>query len=124
MNCLKQLYLPNQLKSRVHCTLDRPLLPTQVDIVIDQHHGSTVALEATSERLQASKIKLAPTLSQRIKELSAKNSQLRLEVSYHMQLQDATRPFHNMVRQAVDELEILKATLLEFESIKQQVYKE
>jgi regulator of replication initiation timing len=65
------------------------MAPTAVDLEIRRHHGNTVALEATSERLQASKKAPISDLTQRIYELTKENGQLRLEIKY---LQENLQP--------------------------------
>lgn len=69
-----------------------------VDFVIGLHGGSTVAFEATAERVQASKKGPTPTPLQRIEQLSVDNGNLRHEISYLLR-------WHNAARALKQELE-------------------
>jgi regulator of replication initiation timing len=56
------------------------MAPTAVDLEIGRCQGKTVALEATPERLLASKNAPIPDLPERIHELTKENGQLRVEI--------------------------------------------
>jgi hypothetical protein len=133
MNPPKQLHRPNQQKQRTppsHGPLRPtpvgppsptpvgPPRPTPVDIIIGQHSGSTVALEATQEYLQASKNKPVPTLEQRIEELSAENGRLRHEMLYFQHMHDPMEEFQKEVRRG---LEIIQNAVEYLEKIQQQL---
>ncbi|KAI9763355.1 MAG: hypothetical protein M1840_000547 [Geoglossum simile] len=68
---------------------DRPPPLTSIDIEIGRNRGSSVALEASPARLQASKKTPIPSLSQRIEELTKENGNLRQEVLFHQKMQTA-----------------------------------
>jgi hypothetical protein len=126
MRPLKQPRRHNQQKSPTNAASNGELYPTPVgplpltpvDNIIGQHHGSTVALDATPERLQASKSKPIPTLTQRIEQLSVENGNLRCEISYTRRLYDAGVELEHKARLA---REILDAVLSDFEAIQRQV---
>jgi hypothetical protein len=84
---------------------DKPVAPTPVDIEINRHRGTTVAVEATTERLQASKRAPVPDLAQRIQELTRENGRLRLEIAYHQNMQKNTPDFIEDVKFVVERLE-------------------
>ncbi|KAF2818122.1 hypothetical protein CC86DRAFT_309878 [Ophiobolus disseminans] len=63
-----------------------PPAPTPIDIEIANHNGSTVAIEATPERVQAAKKMPTPSLSQMIEQLTWQNGQLRSEIDYHQRM--------------------------------------
>lgn len=63
-----------------------PPAPAAIDIEIANHSGSTVAIEATPERVQAAKKMPTPSLSQMIEQLTWQNGQLRSEIDYHQRL--------------------------------------
>lgn len=85
--------------------LDGPPPPNPIDIEIGRNNGSTVALEATPERVQASKRMPIPTLSQRIEELTRENSHLRQEVAYHQRLQRPMRDLQRGLESAMRKLQ-------------------
>ncbi|RDL30202.1 uncharacterized protein BP5553_10480 [Venustampulla echinocandica] len=70
---------------------DKPIAPTAIDIEIGRHCGKTVALEATTEYLQASKRAPTPELSERIHELTKENGQLRLEIKYQQEREEVLK---------------------------------
>jgi hypothetical protein len=61
---------------------DKPKPPAPVDLAIARHNGTSTALEATPERLQASKKESYTSLSQREEELTRENGHLRGEIRY------------------------------------------
>tara|TARA_R110002033_G_scaffold163343_1_gene200334 strand:- start:298 stop:654 length:357 start_codon:yes stop_codon:yes gene_type:complete len=70
-----------------------------VDRIISLHHGSTTAIEATPERLQATKQYPKATLPERIEELQRQNSSLTHEVAYYREMEQYRQEFeHDMVR--------------------------
>jgi hypothetical protein len=84
---------------------DKPVPPNPVDDEIARNHGTSVALEATTERLQGSKKVPSPTPAERIHELTEENGQLRLEVRYHQQMQDAMRALQEDAKFVAEKLE-------------------
>jgi hypothetical protein len=63
-----------------------PPVPTAIDIEIANNNGSTVAIEAMPDRVQAAKKMPTPSLSRMIEQLTWQNGQLRSEVDYHQRL--------------------------------------
>lgn len=59
-----------------------PPPPTNIDIEIARRNGTTVAIEATKERMQASKSASTPSLKEIIYEEKRESSRLRREVDY------------------------------------------
>lgn len=64
-----------------------PALPRPIDQAIAQAQGSSVALDATAERLQAAKYHPTPSLSEIIEARTRENSRLRAELAYFQQVQ-------------------------------------
>jgi hypothetical protein len=98
----RRRHIANHQKPRTRT--DGPPRPTPLDVVIGQHHGSTVALEATPDRLQTAKNKPIPSLSERIEQLSTENGHLRHEMFYYQRMHDATRDFQEDVKQVLEKL--------------------
>jgi hypothetical protein len=86
-------------------TADGPPQLTRVDRIIDLHNGSTTAIEATPEKLQASKESSISNLPERIKQLQMQNGRLRQEVAYYRQMEQARENFQLVVRQVSGELQ-------------------
>ena len=86
---------------------DGPPAPTNVDIEIARNNGTTVAMEATDNSLQASKsistFSLSPTIEQRIRE----NGRLRLELAYQHRKHEANLYLLEEVRPAVERLRLV-----------------
>lgn len=91
--------------------------PTTVDLEIGRHHGKTVALEATPERLQASKKAPTPGLAERIHELTQENGRLRLEIKYYHQMQEAIQ---GLQEDAKFVAETLENTIIEFGKVQKE----
>jgi hypothetical protein len=72
---------------------------------IGRHNGTTVALDATDDRLQASKKAPAPSLSERVHELTRENGQFRLEIRFYQQKQDAVQVLRQDVKFLAEKLE-------------------
>ncbi|OCL07948.1 hypothetical protein AOQ84DRAFT_354726 [Glonium stellatum] len=64
----------------LHPTSDGTPPPTAVNAEIARDDGSSVAIEATEERLKASKNMSTPSLSQMLEHKTRENGQLRLEL--------------------------------------------
>lgn len=95
--------------------LGKPPLPTSVDLEIArQHGGRTVAIDATPSKLQAAKVAPAPSLRERVEELTKENGQLRLEIRNH---QEMLQPVGNFVKGVKTIVEDLEDVLLEFEQL-------
>lgn len=97
---------------------DKPMAPTAVDLKIGRHHGKTAALEATPERLQASKNVPIKDLPERIHELTKENGQLRLEIKH---LKDKVAGLWGLKEDAEFVSETLEYTLAEFRKMEKEV---
>ncbi|KAK3934861.1 hypothetical protein QBC46DRAFT_324433 [Diplogelasinospora grovesii] len=64
----------------------KPPTPRSIDLMILRHKGSTVALNAMPETLQAAKAEPTPSLKRMIKTLSRENGRLREELAYRQKL--------------------------------------
>ncbi|GAB1319508.1 BZIP domain-containing protein [Madurella fahalii] len=84
---------------------DDPPEPTPVDTEIARHQGSSVAIEATPERLQASKNLPTPSLSQIIEQRTWENGRLRQELAYQQRRNGASMYLLEEVKNAVDSLQ-------------------
>jgi len=94
---------------------DKPSRPTPVDLEIARHKGTSAALEATPDRLQASKRAPVPSPAERIQELTRENGQLRVEIRCHHQKQDAIKVLKGRFNFAFGELEQSVAEFYEVE---------
>lgn len=99
-------------------TSDKPLPPNPVDLKIAHHHGTSVALEATTERLEASKKAPISSPEERIHELTKEGGQQRLEIRYHLQMQDATRDLYEDCKFVAERLE---RAIAKFSSVQEEV---
>lgn len=72
---------------------------------IANHNGSTVAIEATPDRLQAAKKMPTPSLSQMVEQLTWQNGQLRSEIDYHQRRHAASLYLLQKTRLIVKSLE-------------------
>lgn len=97
---------------------DGPPQLSTVDKIIDHHHGSTTAIEATPQRLQRSKQYPIPSLLERIEELQKQNSNLNHEVAYYRQMEQYRKEFQDDVARVKDNLE---KALFRLGGIQQQV---
>ncbi|KAL5344398.1 hypothetical protein ACLOAV_010658 [Pseudogymnoascus australis] len=75
-----------------------------VDRVINLHHGSTTALEATHERLEASKQFPVPTFKETIAQLEKQGSNLHHEAIYFRQMEPIRKRFKRDISLLVREL--------------------
>jgi hypothetical protein len=91
-----------QLYSRARSPTDSPPLLSSVDKVINLHHGSTTALEATHERLEASKQFPVPTFT--IAQLEKQGSNLHHEAIYFRQMEPIRKRLKRDISQLVREL--------------------
>lgn len=65
--------------------LQHPALPRPIDKAIAQAHGSSVALDATADRLETAKHQPTPSLKEIIEIRTRENSRLRAELAYFQQ---------------------------------------
>jgi hypothetical protein len=82
----------------------RPPVPTPIDNLIGRNQGSSVALEATPARIEASK-HMAPTPFQRVEQLTRENSALREELACYSRLQSANAYFIQQTKEAIAQLQ-------------------
>ena len=82
-----------------------PPAPAAIDIEIANHNGSTVAIEATPDRVQAAKKMPTPSLSQMVEQLTWQNGQLRSEIDYHQRRHAASLYLLQKTRLVVKSLE-------------------
>jgi hypothetical protein len=84
---------------------DIPPEPTAVDVEIANHQDSTVAIDATQERMQAAKKMPTPSLSQMIEQRTWENGQLRQELAYRQRNHGASMYLLEEVRLVVESLQ-------------------
>lgn len=94
------------------------MAPTAVDLEIRRCGGRTASLDTTPERLQMSKRAPIPDLSQRIHELTRENGQLRLEIRYYQQMQEAMRVLQEDAKFVAETLE---HAVVEFAKVQKEV---
>lgn len=83
----------------------RPPVLTPIDNLIDSNQGSSVALEATRERMEASKRMVTPTPFQRIEQLTRENAALRAEMARCHRRESADAYFINEIKEVLDRLQ-------------------
>ena len=66
---------------------DQPPTPTPIDAEIARNHGTSVAIEATNESLQASKTAPTPSLSEIIDHRTRENGRLRQQLAHLLSLE-------------------------------------
>ncbi|KAH9206342.1 hypothetical protein DL95DRAFT_375426 [Leptodontidium sp. 2 PMI_412] len=99
MNADRNTSRPPRLGSRTKSLSTGPPQLSPVDRIISLHHGSTTAIEATPERLQAMKQYPKATLPEEIEQLQKRNSRLAHEVAYYRDMEQYRQEFeHDMVR--------------------------
>ncbi|KAH8712035.1 hypothetical protein GQ44DRAFT_730907 [Phaeosphaeriaceae sp. PMI808] len=91
--------------------IDSPPALTTVDMEITKHQGSTVAIEATRERIQAAKKMPVASLSQMVKEREQENRQLEQELTYQEEKHRAAMYLYEELSSVVA---TLKETLVSF----------
>src|SRR2546430_8559384 len=91
-------------------TPDGPPTPTAIDIEIADNQGSTMAIETTPEKLQASKKMPTPSLSQMIEQLTRENGYLRQELAYQYRMRDASMYLLEETRFVVERLRMAVIT--------------
>jgi TolA-binding protein len=82
---------------RVKAPTDGPPQLSPIDKIIELHHGSSTAIEATPERLQASKQYPIPSLTERIEQLQRQLTSLNHEIAYYRQIEPYRREFEDSV---------------------------
>jgi hypothetical protein len=97
--------MPRVNRSSLQSPLDKPHAPTAIDIEIGLQNGTTAALEATPERLQAMKQKPTLCATQRIEELTKENGRLRLEIRYYQRMKDAMQALFEDAKFITEQLE-------------------
>lgn len=100
---------------------DAPPKPTAVDAEIARNGGSSLAIEATKERSQASKNITTPSLSQIIEQRTWENGQLRQELLYEQRRHGASMYLLEEVKMAVKSLQ---QALINFQQIHMEVENE
>jgi hypothetical protein len=90
-----------------------PPAPTGVDIQIARNHGSTMAIEASRDRIQAAKYRPAPDLSQMIRERTDQIVYLEQELEYLERRHRATEYLYHEIRLV---LVSLQKALLQFQA--------
>lgn len=66
---------------------DHPPLPRSIDRAIGDVRGSTVALDATPEKLAATKYPATPSLKEIVEDKTRENGRLRAELAYLQNMQ-------------------------------------
>lgn len=96
---------PRRAKRRVKGPTDRPPQLSPVDRIIDLHHGTSTAIEATPQRLQASKQYPIPSLPERIEQLQKQNSSLNHEIAYYREMEQYREEFQDDIVQVKERLD-------------------
>jgi hypothetical protein len=97
---------------------DNHMSPNPTDRAIARNHGTSTALEATRERLEASKRAPIPTPAERIHELTKENGELRLEIRFYRQMQGAMKALQEDAEFVAEKLE---QTILRFSRVQDEV---
>jgi hypothetical protein len=92
-------------KIRLIPNSDTPPLPTALDEEIARNQGSSVAIEATQERLQQAKKMPTPSLAQIIEQRTWENGQLRQELAYQQRKHGASMYLLEEVKLVIDSLQ-------------------
>lgn len=90
--------------------MDHPAHPRQVDRFIAKAKGSTVALEASPEQLQASKTCVTPSLKEIIEIKTKENGRLRAELAYLQSLETLGDEFYGEIHDAAGRMQRAIAT--------------
>jgi uncharacterized membrane protein YgaE (UPF0421/DUF939 family) len=105
MNSDRQTSRPRRLNTNAKPFSDGPPQLSPIDRIISLHHGSTTAIEATRQRLQASKQLPTSTLSERIEELQKQNSSLNHEIAYYREMEQYRKEFEYEMARVKEQLE-------------------
>lgn len=84
---------------------DRPPAPTPIDAEIARNNGTSVAIEATSENMQASKTAYTPSLSEIIDQRTRENGRLRQELDHKQSKLGASVDLLEELRMIVERLQ-------------------
>jgi hypothetical protein len=94
---------------------DKPLpSPPPIDEEIARNNGKSVAIEATNERLQASKTITTPSLSEIIKYQNRETDQLQRKLAY-MQRKQALDTY--LVQRGTQAKEVLEEAIIEYQRL-------
>ena len=96
---------PQRPNQRAKASTDGPPQLSPIDKIIELHHGSSTAIEATPERLQASKQYPIPSLPERMEQLQRQISSLNHEVAYYRQIEPYRKEFEDKVERLGGDLE-------------------
>lgn len=102
---------PRRLKPRAKGPSDRPPRLSPIDKIINLHHGSSTAIEATPQRLQESKQYPIPSLQERIEQLQRQNSSLKHEIAYYREMEPYRKEFQDDVTMVKEKLEKILSKL-------------
>jgi hypothetical protein len=84
---------------------DQPPAPTPIDAEIARNNGTSVAIEATSENMQASKTAYTPSLSEIIDQRTRENGRLRQELEHKQSKLGASVDLLEELRMIVERLQ-------------------
>ncbi|KAH8674852.1 hypothetical protein BGZ60DRAFT_372919 [Tricladium varicosporioides] len=104
MNADRHPSRPQRLNPRVKSPSDGPPQLSPIDRIISLHHGSTMAIEATPQRLQASKQYPVPSLPERVEQLQMQNGNLNHEVAYYREMEQHRKEFEYEVARLNEKL--------------------
>ncbi|KIW54617.1 hypothetical protein PV05_06966 [Exophiala xenobiotica] len=96
---------PRQRKVHSPSSSNQPPAPSPMDKLIDHNQGSSVALEASRSRLEASKRAIRPTPLQRIEQLTGEKTALQKELAKYQRQESANRAFKEEMKQVLDRLQ-------------------
>jgi hypothetical protein len=97
---------------------DGPPTPTPINFEIARNNGTTVAIEATNERLQASKIAPTPSLSEIIEQQTRENGRLKEELRDEQRKQG---PGLYLAKEVTLALEILQRAMIEYRKLQTEI---
>lgn len=109
MNMLKYRRAHNKLQSH-----DGPPELTPIDTEIARHQGSSVALEATQERLQACKNFPTPDFPKIIEQRTRENGRLRHELAYQQRKNGASM---YLLEELKNTINYLQQAILNFQKL-------
>lgn len=104
-----------KLCSDARYSIDGPPILSPVDRVINLHHGSTTAIEATHERLVASKEYPVPSFEEKIDQLERDGSNLNHEAIYFRKMEPIRKKFKVDISRWARELNDVLSKLDEIE---------
>lgn len=84
---------------------DAPPTPTAIDLEVARHQGSSVAIEATEDRSEASKKMPTPSLSRMIEQRTWENEQLRQNLMFQQRKHGASMYLMEEVKLIVESLQ-------------------